>query len=75
MTPPELQEHYGAVAPEVLSVHPGLTGLWQVAGRNRLTYAQRKRLDLFLVRRCSWRLYGWVLLRTAKQVLTPKGAW
>jgi lipopolysaccharide/colanic/teichoic acid biosynthesis glycosyltransferase len=31
---------------EVLAVRPGLTGLWQVSGRNNLSYAKRVRLDL-----------------------------
>ena len=44
LTPVELDEHYGALAAEVLSVRPGMTGPWQVLGRNRLTYAQRRRL-------------------------------
>ena len=75
MTRVEVDEHYGAAAAELLSVRPGLTGLWQVMGRNGLTYAQRKRLDLFLVRRCSWGLYARVLAKTVLEVFAPKNAW
>ena len=47
----EWNEYYGVSSVEVLSVRPGLTGLWQVMGRNGLTYAQRRRLaDLFYAR-------------------------
>jgi len=75
LTREELRSHYGHDAPEVLSVKPGLTGLWQISGRSRLTYPQRRRLDLFLVRKRSPRLYLTILLRTLPQVLTGRDAW
>lgn len=75
MTRAEVEEYYGDAARELLSVRPGLTGLWQVMGRNRLTYGQRRRLDLFFVRRCSWGLYLRVLARTVGEVVAPRNAW
>lgn len=72
LTTGELEEHYGEAAAEVLSVKPGLTGLWQVRGRNRLTYRQRKRYDLFFVRRPTARLRLWILWRTVYAVLSGK---
>lgn len=75
LTQPELDSYYGADSSEVLAVRPGLTGLWQVMGRNRLTYAQRRRLDLFLVRKCSLGLYLRILLRTPWRVLSGRDAW
>jgi lipopolysaccharide/colanic/teichoic acid biosynthesis glycosyltransferase len=75
LTREELRRHYGAGAPEVLCVKPGITGLWQVAGRSRLTYAQRRRLDLFMVRKRSPRLYFEILRRTVPQVLSGRNAW
>jgi exopolysaccharide production protein ExoY len=71
----ELDEHYGVDAMEVLSVKPGLTGLWQVRGRSRLTYRRRKRFDLFLVRRFSVRLYFKIVLLTIPDVLFARDAW
>jgi exopolysaccharide production protein ExoY len=71
----ELQEHYGPSTEEVLSVRPGLTGLWQVRGRNRLSYARRKRLDLLLVRRASASLYIQILLRSIPRVLSGRDAY
>ena len=53
ITERELRRHYGAHAAEILQVKPGLAGLWQISGRNRLTYAERCRLDLRLVRERS----------------------
>ena len=75
LTAEELMEHYGAAAGEVLRVKPGLTGLWQVRGRSHLTYPQRRRLDLFLVRNWSFRLYAGIFLATLPRVLMGKDAW
>jgi exopolysaccharide production protein ExoY len=75
LTAEELETYYGAAAIEVLRVLPGLTGLWQIMGRNRLTYAQRRRLDLFLVRRNSIALYFRILAATPVRVLSGRDAW
>jgi len=71
----ELHEYYAADAMEVLSIKPGLTGLWQVRGRSRLTYARRKRFDLFLVRRFSSGLYFRIVMLTIPDVLFGRNAW
>jgi len=71
----ELNEYYQPEALEVLSVKPGLTGLWQVRGRSRLTYRQRKRFDLLLVRRFSAGLYFQILTATIPGVLSGRDAW
>jgi exopolysaccharide production protein ExoY len=71
----ELSEYYDSDALEVLSVKPGLTGLWQVRGRSRLTYRQRKRFELFLVRRFSIGLYFRILALTVPDLLFGKNAW
>jgi lipopolysaccharide/colanic/teichoic acid biosynthesis glycosyltransferase len=75
LTADELTEHYGAAAGEVLRARPGLTGLWQVRGRSGLTYRQRRRLDLFLVRNWSLGLYVGILRATISSVLTGRDAW
>ena len=75
MTADELAEHYGPDAGKVLAVKPGLTGLWQVRGRSSLTHRRRRRLDLFLVRRMSVRLYMVILFATIPRVLGGKDAW
>jgi exopolysaccharide production protein ExoY len=75
LTRSELELHYQDDVAEILMVRPGLTGLWQVMGRSRLTYRQRRRLDLLLVRKQSARLYLRILLRTIPQVLTGKNSW
>jgi exopolysaccharide production protein ExoY len=74
ITSAELRDHYGECAGEVLSVRPGLTGLWQIKGRSQLSYARRKRLDLIFVRRLSARLYFGILLRSVPKVLSGDDA-
>jgi lipopolysaccharide/colanic/teichoic acid biosynthesis glycosyltransferase len=75
MTEGELHRYYGLAAQEILQVRPGLAGLWQISGRNRLTYAERRDLDLKLVRGRSARLYIEILLRTIPEVLSGSGSW
>ena len=62
---------YGRNMDEVLSVRPGLTGLWQVSGRNNLTYRTRVCLDLTYVRNRSFWLDLGIVLRTIGVVLLP----
>jgi exopolysaccharide production protein ExoY len=74
ITRAELEEHYSDCMEEVLSLRPGMTGLWQIMGRNNLTYATRRRLDLILVRNASIPLYLRVLLQSIPSVLNGRGA-
>lgn len=55
-------------------VRPGLTGLWQVSGRNDLPYGRMLELDREYVRRRSLGLDLWILLATVPAVLTGRGA-
>jgi lipopolysaccharide/colanic/teichoic acid biosynthesis glycosyltransferase len=56
------------------SVRPGLTGLWQVSGRNCLTMKRALDLDVEYARRHSLGLYLAILARTPLVVLTGRGA-
>ena len=56
-------------------VTPGLTGLWQVSGRNTVSSSDRVRLDSYYVRNWSPWLDLHILARTAKVVLTGQGAY
>jgi lipopolysaccharide/colanic/teichoic acid biosynthesis glycosyltransferase len=57
-----------------LELKPGLTGLWQVSGRNDLDFDDRVRLDIAYWRnRCLW-LDLQILARTFGAVLTARGA-
>jgi lipopolysaccharide/colanic/teichoic acid biosynthesis glycosyltransferase len=69
LTAGEIRSYYGTDAAEILSFKPGIAGLWQISGRNRLTYEQRRRLDMEFVRNRSLRMYVRILARTVPEVL------
>jgi Undecaprenyl-phosphate galactose phosphotransferase WbaP len=56
-------------------VLPGVTGLWQVSGRNNTTYEERVSLDEYYVRNWSVWLDIYILIRTIKVVVTSEGAY
>ena len=56
-------------------VRPGLTGLWQVSGRNHTTFDERARYDVYYVRNWSVWLDIYILLRTVWVVLSRDGAY
>lgn len=63
---------YGRHMNEVLSVRPGMTGLWQVSGRNNLSYSQRVRLDLRYARTRRFLLDLIIVVKTIQVVLHPR---
>jgi exopolysaccharide production protein ExoY len=75
LTRRELREYYGEFATEVLRVKPGLAGLWQISGRNRLSYAERLAMDLEFVRRRSIGLYLRIATRAVPEVLSGANTW
>lgn len=56
-------------------VTPGLSGLWQVSGRNRISYEERVALDLYYVRNWSVWLDVHILARTLRAVVLGDGAY
>jgi Undecaprenyl-phosphate galactose phosphotransferase WbaP len=68
-------EGYGPEFSLYCRVTPGITGLWQVSGRNMITTRDRVRLDSYYVRHWSPWLDLHILARTAVVVLTGYGAY
>jgi lipopolysaccharide/colanic/teichoic acid biosynthesis glycosyltransferase len=68
-------ERYGDHALEILSVKPGITGLWQVSGRSDLVGEDRVRLDLQYVRTRSIWLDLKLLFLTLPSVFRKRGAY
>jgi lipopolysaccharide/colanic/teichoic acid biosynthesis glycosyltransferase len=64
-------DRYADRMDEVLAVRPGLTGLWQVSGRNNLTYAKRVKLDVSYARHRSFWMDLRIILRTFSVILDP----
>jgi Undecaprenyl-phosphate galactose phosphotransferase WbaP len=56
-------------------VLPGITGLWQVSGRNNTTYEERVAFDEYYVRNWSIWLDAYILFCTFRAVLTTEGAY
>lgn len=65
---------YGDRVNDYLKARPGITGFWQVSGRNRLSYRDRVALDSLYVRRWSWKLDLAILYRTIPAVFSRDGA-
>ena len=59
----------------IFRVKSGLTGLWQIRGRNELPFRERVRLDEYYVRNWSLSMDMLILLKTFMVVLKGKGAY
>jgi lipopolysaccharide/colanic/teichoic acid biosynthesis glycosyltransferase len=68
-------ERYGNKAQKYCSVRPGMTGLWQISGRNNVTYSRRVSLDVLYIRKQNLRVDCWVLWQTVFVVLSRIGAY
>ncbi len=66
---------YGEYLDYYQLVRPGITGLWQVSGRNELSYAERIQLDVWYVRNWSLELDLIILTKTLVTVLLRKGSY
>ncbi len=62
---------YSLFMEEVISVRPGLTGLWQVSGRNNLSYKKRVQLDLVYARNRNFILDCEIIILTLGVLLFP----
>jgi undecaprenyl-phosphate galactose phosphotransferase len=74
VVPDELRR-YGTKARTFLSARPGITGLWQVSGRNNMDYRRRVALDVCYVRSKSLILDVYILVRTLPAVVARNGAY
>jgi len=74
VTEPEL-EKYGPYKDYVLSVLPGLSGMWQTSGRSDTEYEERISLDSYYIQNWSVWLDLWILIKTVYVVLKGRGAY
>jgi lipopolysaccharide/colanic/teichoic acid biosynthesis glycosyltransferase len=68
-------EKYGSVYAEYCRVRPGITGLWQVSGRNDTSYDERVAYDRYYIYNWSVWMDVWILCRTIPVALTGYGAY
>jgi len=66
---------YGSLLPKLLSFKPGLTGFWQVMGRQTTSYEERIRMDMFYVDRWTIWLDLVIIAKTFWKVLRAEGAY
>jgi lipopolysaccharide/colanic/teichoic acid biosynthesis glycosyltransferase len=69
---PEEIERYGTAIDRVLTIRPGVTGLWQVSGRNDIPYADRIRIDVRYVKRRNFWLDLHIVVKTIYLTAMPK---
>ena len=68
-------EKYGFAFSQYCNVRPGITGLWQVSGRNNTTYEERVELDKWYVENQSLWLDLFILGKTIPIILLRRGAY
>jgi Undecaprenyl-phosphate galactose phosphotransferase WbaP len=66
---------YGGAFASYKRVRLGITGLWQISGRNHLTFSQRASLDCYTIQNWSVWMDIYILARTISVVLTANGAY
>ncbi|MCI3132729.1 sugar transferase [Phenylobacterium aquaticum] len=66
---------YGRWFKAYTSVRPGITGLWQISGRNDVSYRQRVAMDVLFARKRSVGQYIRILLGTVPAVLSRSGSY
>ena len=64
-------KRYGGSFEKAFSVLPGMSGLWQVSGRNKLSYKRRVQLDVIYANNLSFKLDLNILFRTIGVILFP----
>lgn len=74
ISPAEVSE-YSQWGINLLTIRPGITGLWQVSGRSDISYEERVRLDMFYIRNWTIWLDLQLLMRTPAAVLKKRGAY
>ncbi|PCI92333.1 exopolysaccharide biosynthesis protein [Candidatus Aerophobetes bacterium] len=70
----QIDDYLGSKAPKFLSIKPGITGIWQVSGRNLLTFKERMILEEAYIENLSFYQDLWIILKTVPAVIFPKGA-
>ena len=71
LVPDELSR-YGYRIQKVLSIRPGITGLWQVSGRNDIPYDKRIRMDVYYASSHNWLMDLWIVVKTIGVMLFPR---
>jgi exopolysaccharide production protein ExoY len=74
VTEQEIQKYFGSKASKILSVRPGLTGIWQTSGRSLLTFDERICLEESYIDRQSLTLDLRIICKTIPAMFFTRGA-
>jgi lipopolysaccharide/colanic/teichoic acid biosynthesis glycosyltransferase len=69
---PEELPKYGRKINTVLQIKPGITGLWQVSGRNDIPYPKRVQIDVYYANSHNWLMDLWIIYKTIGVILFPR---
>jgi exopolysaccharide production protein ExoY len=68
-------EKYGRSFADYCKVRPGLTGLWQISGRNDTSYAQRVAFDVHYVEKRSFKMNVDICFKTVPALMFARGCY
>lgn len=71
----EIAKHFGPTAEKILSIRPGLTGIWQISGRSDTSYQKRIEMDMMYVDSHNFWLDLRLIIYTIPCMLFSKGAY
>ncbi len=75
MVTPEELKRYGKFKTERLKVRPGISGYWQISGRQEVDYKERILMDRFYIYRWNIWMDLWIILKTVQKVMKMEGAY
>jgi undecaprenyl-phosphate galactose phosphotransferase len=70
----EIKKYLGDKTNKILSVRPGITGLWQVSGRSEISIKDRIKIEETYIDNQSFFKDLYLILKTIKIIFFPKGA-
>ena len=73
--PNEVFQNFGEKTHIILSIRPGITGIWQISGRNEITRAERVKLEESYIEKQSLSLDLKIILKTIPSMIFSKGAY
>lgn len=75
VTEDEIFKYYGEKAKKILSIRPGITGLWQISGRSKVSYEKRVELDERYLNDRTFFLDLKILAKTLPSMISKRGAY
>lgn len=75
VTPEEVKKYFGDKTEKLLSVRPGITGLWQTSGRSSLPWNERLLLEESYIDKRSFLFDIVLIIKTAREIFLSKGAY